>query len=96
MLCCPEDVTCHSHKKRRHLPSNICKDCLAPMCSECAHHIEDAHRDKMPPCALTNDLMIYYGLEALYVHDVIVLEMICASVCLTSMITFTLEKISKP
>ena len=46
----------------------------------------------MPAAALANDLMIFYAPRELYTEQVTVLEMICASVCLTSMICFTLEK----
>jgi len=45
----------------------------------------------MPPAALTNDMMIFYAPKELYTMKVTVMEMICASVCLTSMICFTLE-----
>ena len=45
----------------------------------------------MPPAALTNDMMIFYAPRELYTMNVTVLELICASVCLTSMICFTLE-----
>ena len=45
----------------------------------------------MPPAALANDLMIFYAPEILYSKNVTVMEIICASVCLTSMICFTLE-----
>ena len=36
--------------------------------------------------------MIYYAPEVLFQQRVTVVEMICASVCITSMISFTLEK----
>ena len=36
-------------------------------------------------------MMIYYALSILY-ENVTVMEMICASVCITSMISFTQEK----
>ena len=45
----------------------------------------------MPPAALANEMMIFYAPKELYTEQVTVLEMICASVCLTSMICFTLE-----
>ena len=45
----------------------------------------------MPPAALANDLMIFCAPRELYDRDVTVLEMICASTCVTSMICFTLE-----
>ena len=45
----------------------------------------------MPPMALTNDMMVFYAPRELYTMNVTVMEMICASVCFTSMICFTLE-----
>ena len=46
----------------------------------------------MPATALVNDLMIFHAPRELYRRRVTVMEMICASPCLTSMICFTLEK----
>ena len=46
----------------------------------------------MPQAALANDMMIYYAPRELYEDKVTMLEMVCASVCITSMICFTLEK----
>ena len=46
----------------------------------------------MPSASLCNDMMIYYAPSILYKENVSVMEMICASVCITSMISFTLEK----
>ena len=46
----------------------------------------------MPPAALANDMMIFYAPRELYTKKVTIMEMICASVCLTSMICFSLEK----
>ena len=46
----------------------------------------------MPSAALVNDLMIYYPPALLYEEKVTVMVMICASVCITSMICFTLER----
>ena len=40
---------------------------------------------------LANDLMIFYAPRELYTLNVTVMEMLCASVCLTSMICYTLE-----
>ena len=45
----------------------------------------------MPPAALTNDMMIFYAPVELYTLNVTVVEMVCASVCITSMICSTLE-----
>ena len=46
----------------------------------------------MPPASLANDMMIFYAPAVLYKEEVTVMEMICASTCLTSMICFSLEK----
>ena len=46
----------------------------------------------MPPAALANDMMVFYAPKELYTQKVTIMEMICASVCLTSMICFSLEK----
>ncbi len=45
----------------------------------------------MPAAALTNDMMIFYAPEEIYTNNVTVVEMVCASVCITSMICCTLE-----
>ena len=45
----------------------------------------------MPAMSLCNDMMIFYAPLELYTMNVTVMEMICASVCLTSMLCYTLE-----
>mgnify|MGYP007022856273 CR=1 FL=1 len=47
---------------------------------------------QMPREALTNDLMIYYAPSISYERQVTLMELICASVCLTTMISFTRER----
>ena len=46
----------------------------------------------MPPDALANDMMIYDAPTELYTDNVTVMEILCASVCITSMVCFTLDK----
>ena len=41
--------------------------------------------------ALANDMMIFYAPKEIYINNVTVVEMICANVCITSMICCTLE-----
>ena len=93
MLCCPEDVQCCSrdNPSRGHAPNESCVDCTAPICEECAQCVY-ATEPSLPPAGLSNDMMIYYAPSILYTENVSVMEMICASVCITSMISFTLEK----
>ena len=64
---------------------------MAPVCQECAKHL-DAEDPSLPPASLSNDMMIYDAPTILYAHKVTVMEMICASVCVTSMICFAFEK----
>ena len=60
------------------------------MCIEC--ELVLAKTDpSMPPWYLGNDMMIFYAPRELYVLNVTVLEMICASSCITAMVCFTLE-----
>ena len=91
MLCCPEDVACPRFGTAGHSQTECCEECIAPVCNECAKSL-DSEAPSLPPAALSNDMMIYYAPAVLYVKKVTVMEMICASVCVTSMICFTLEK----
>ena len=45
----------------------------------------------MPPMSLCNDMMIFYAPRELYTLEATVMEMICASPCITTMVCFTLE-----
>ena len=43
---------------------------------------------RQPAAALSNDMMVYYGPREAYSVEVTVMEMLCASPCLTTMILF--------
>ena len=45
----------------------------------------------MPNGCLANDLMVFYAPKEVYEDKMTVMEMICCSVCITSMICFSLE-----
>ena len=45
----------------------------------------------MPPAALANDMMIYDAPTELHTENVKLMDVLCANVCLTSMICFALE-----
>ena len=62
------------------------------MCKYCEAALTHAHGARMPESALANDLMVFYAPSILYEKEVTMMELICASVCLTTMISFTLEK----
>ena len=91
ILCCPEDVICSRIGAKEHSSKECCVECSAPVCKECEQQISMKH-PSLPPAALANDMMIYYAPTILYSRKVTMMEMICASVCITSMICFTLEK----
>ena len=88
ILCCPEDRHCSQPGCME--GNSLCADCGLPLCREC--ELVLAKTDpKMPPWYLGNDMMIYYAPTELYALNVTVLEMICASPCITAMVCFTLE-----
>ena len=93
VLRCPEDVKCCSRDNvsRRHADNVSCLECTAPICEECADCVF-ADDPTVPPAGLSNGMMIYDAPSILYRENVSVMGMICASVCITSMISFTLEK----
>ena len=45
----------------------------------------------MPPAALTNDMRVFYFPRELHADKVTTMELVCASVCITTMVCFTLE-----
>ena len=92
MRCCPEDLVCGHIMNGHHSKQECCIACEMPCCQECAHHIS-GEEPSMPLAALADDMMIYYAPIELYTDNVTVMEIICASVCITSMICFTFENI---
>ena len=93
ILCCPEDRICRSSSNASCLASHtLCDQCEIPVCSECTAALVKPDGPSMPGKALTNDLMIFYAPAIIYEKQVTVMELICASTCMTTMISFTLEK----
>ena len=68
-----------------------CDKCVAPVCTECSIDLKSA-KPKLPPSSIANDMMVFYPPKILYEEKVTIMEMICASVCITSIICFTLVK----
>ena len=89
ILCCPEDVHCEGDIS--HTPDTCCTKFVAPLCIECERSLYNK-KPEIPQAGLTNDMMIFYAPRELYENNAAVMEMICASVCITSMGCFTLEK----
>ena len=46
---------------------------------------------KMPAAALKGDMTIYYATREIYTENATVMGLLCASTCVTAMITFTFE-----
>ena len=75
----------------------VCEHCEVPLCQECRTIVEqswdifDGLYQQFPPRALSNDMMIFYAPKSAYEDQMTVLEMICSSVCITSMICFSME-----
>ena len=93
ILCCPEDRRCSGPQSEACLSrKTLCDDCEVPVCTYCEEQLMLPHGAKMPQAALTNDLMVFYAPTVLYEQKATAMELICASVCLTTMISFTLEK----
>ena len=66
----------------------LCEQCRLPLCSECFEHLKEA---KLPPLSYANDMWTGYGLERIYRQKVTVIELACASPCLTSLVLMSLE-----
>ena len=90
VMCCPEDRKCSrdSCKSGR----VICNECQIPLCAQCRGHVYQEPAPALPPAALSNDMMVFYAPEELYADGgLTVMEMICASPCITAMICFSME-----
>ena len=97
MLCCPEDRRCKNKQCRSAEGKSVCADCEVPFCTECKTNLMAPTNifhglDRQPPArALANDLMVFYAPKTMYECNMTVMEMICSSVCITSMICFSME-----
>jgi hypothetical protein len=88
LLCCPEDKRC-TNRTAAH-EQILCVDCELPLCEDCREKLQRKHPE-MPAACLANDMMVFYAPREVYEEKVTVMEMICASICITSMICFSLE-----
>ena len=65
----------------------MCQVLVGRFCLPCVRDEEP----KLPAGALANDMMMFYAPREIYAEQMTVMEMICASPCITSMICFSLE-----
>ena len=102
VVCCPEDRTCAREEcnvPRMLDPSQahasvplICEECQIPLRIQCKEHVCAERGPVLLPAALPNDMMVFYAPRELYEDGgLTVMEMICASTCITAMICFSME-----
>ena len=86
LVVCPEDKRC---ERVRPCGSNRMRaDCEAPICTTCFRNLYREQRK--PPEALSNKLLGHPPRE-LYAHECTVLELLCASPCMTALTCYSLE-----
>ena len=91
ILCCPEDHRCRANPQ--HASERVlCEHCEVPICKDCRSHLS---KEKLPPLSLCNDMWTGYAPERLYREKVTVMEMICASPCLTMLLCMSMEARNK-
>jgi hypothetical protein len=90
VLCCPGDRLC---SKECLAGRKLCSQCQIPVCDLCYSFVAPPDDEpSLPPPSLCNDMMIFYAPEELYQDGgLTIMEMICASPCITSMICFSME-----
>ncbi|CAJ1414058.1 unnamed protein product, partial [Effrenium voratum] len=87
LLCCPEDHRCGAAPE--HVAAGVlCEHCELPVCGECLDHLAEA---ELPPLSLANDMWTGYAPERIYAEEATVMELICASPCVTTLICMSME-----
>ena len=90
ILCCPEDTRCKSgtdHNKAAGGCYTLCSECEVPICDECEASI-DKPKPSRPQLSLSNDLWFGYIPELIYEKEVTYMELLCASICHPTMMSF--------
>ena len=85
IVCCPEDRDCSDDECASGPTPRCCRKCRLPLCRECDAAV-CGPTPCMPAMSLANDLMIFYAPRELYTLNATVMEMMCASICLTTML----------
>ena len=63
----------------------MCRKCEVPVCRDYRIYVT-GDEPSLPPKPLPNDVMIFYAPREIYTEQMTVMEMTCASTCVTSMI----------
>ena len=81
-----QDLRCCSEKG--HPLDQLCDMCEVPLCSDCHGHLQ---AKKLPPLSLANDMWSGFAPERIYREKVTVMELICASPCITTLVCMSME-----
>ncbi|CAK9033585.1 ATP-dependent DNA helicase, partial [Durusdinium trenchii] len=81
------DHRCHANPE--HVDMKIlCPECEVPLCQACKEHLTSG---SLPPLSLANDMFTGYAPKRIYEEKVTVMELICASPCITALICISME-----
>lgn len=80
-----QDRRCHLGHDAHDL--QLCEGCELPICSKCKASLSEG---KLPPLALANDMFTGYVPRSLVEQKVTVMEAICASPCVTTLVCMTM------
>ena len=67
---------------------HLCEGCELPLCSKCKLSLS---KGELPPLALANDMWTGYAPNRLIEQKVTVMEAICASPCVTTLVCMSME-----
>lgn len=87
ILCCPEDRRCANQHDNC---DQLCPSCFIPVCCECWSDVT-AEPPRQPARVLANDGWTGYASELIYRHAASYLEVMLASPCVLSLVSFILE-----
>ena len=88
ILCCPEDHRCAASPDQHPGQHTLCEECELPICTHCLEHLRQG---KLPPLSLCNDMWTGYAPKRLHEEKITIMEMICASPCVTTLICMSME-----
>ncbi|CAJ1354797.1 unnamed protein product, partial [Effrenium voratum] len=87
---CPAPAAQKSYADPTHVGAAgvLCEECETPVCRAC---FESLKKKKMPPVSLANDMWVGDSPERIFEEKMTVLELICASPRVTTMVCMSME-----
>ena len=87
LVGCPEDKRC---MRTRPCPSeHMCSSCDVPLCHTCRDSV--CRHGRKPTEALSNNLLLGHPPREVYANECTVLELLCASPCMTALTCYSIE-----